>query len=495
MIRRIVWMGVLVMAIGSQSQAQELPSGAAYRLSKVQHNVDQIAHQLKFDNLKAARDYLGWAEDGLADLLRMHRDVDPDHPDIAAVRDALAAHRAQLFPDAAPAAEPAPAPDAPDAPELDGSTRYKLDKLLASMDNARNGTLRARQSLVSDLRSSLDALLAKRSHPALSAADERLSALEQELEAAGAAHAELDRVLPALIAQLESSMQTLQSVLSALSLEISAVQGGNGEVSKMQRHKDRLLSLAPELRATLEAFRSQFPDEAALRAGHELGASALSWVGTLEEVLDDWAPREQEALEGFLRDAETSIGLAEQFLEQAQQQVAMTGPAGQSLGHAWEAAEAALALAPENEAAQAIGERVLAGQREIARLEDKAVEDEQLAIESRRFPATDFQGEEWDALREEMRQAYLEIGPDRDVRRIEVAEPWFERRMTFWDDGAWVVADYRFANGYVGAVLPSGVAYLYTICFFQEKTASGWSRPMVRVVNRAQKMLPENILE
>lgn len=180
----------------------------------------------------------------------------------------------------------------------------------------------------------------------------------------------------------------------------------------------------------------------------------------------------------------------------------MTGPAEQQLAYAWRSCDAVHALQPDSaegageaaQAATAIRERIFAAEKEIARIGQKAIDDQVLRVQRTRFPSTEYPGSEWETIEAEMRQAYLDLAPDREVVRVALIEPWFERTLTYFDDeGNWVVAHVRFCNGYVGATLPSGKAFVYTINFTQDKAGAGWSKARVNVVNRADEILPENL--
>ncbi len=391
---------------------------------------------------------------------------------------------------------------------LDSRTAYKLQQALASLDAAETSQdARQRTITLERTRDSLQRMIeADRAahgalHPELAAAWERLVSLESGAATDNSARAALeDDVLPAVETSLEEAFAAIQSTTGSARSQIALLRRGRGgDIDALRALADKLRRLVPEVEAVAAGIRGAYPDPAALRATAQ-GPGILQLLGFLEDAAGDWAPLEEEAVAAFLGQATAAIEEAEARLAEAREQPGMTVPAAQSLGFAWEACRAVFALRPEEqadpaaEAAAAIVARIEEGEREIARIEQKRVDDALLAVQRARFPVTDYAGADRAALEEELRAAYADFAPDREIVRVAVSEPWFERTLAYWDDdGQWVVAHVRFCNGYIGAVLPSGKAYVYAINFTQDRAGDGWSRGRVNVVNHARQILPEHL--
>ncbi len=512
-----LFLPIAVCLCASMLAGQELNSRIAYRLSKVEATLAIAERHLELGRTDAARDHLHSAEGQMADVFTMHaRELDPEHPAIVATQERIAQLRASLDPaaaDPAPDAQPEPDASPPAAPAderaLDSRAAYALEKVEASLTMAaasRDG--RERERILQGVREALLPLVeADRAsyaqlHPRLAASVAQLEQLEAASTRAGVERAALDEVLPALVASLQERFASLQSAIGSAQGQITWLQRGRGDLDRLREQGICLNALVPELMQLAADVRSRFPDPSALARAHDLGPQVTQLLELIETETARWGPIEQQALTGFLAEANSCIDAADGYLREALQEPAMTGPAEQQLAYAWQSCAAVHALRPdtgegssdEAQAATAIRERIFAAEKEIARIAQKVIDDEVLRVQRTRFPTTEYPGSEWASIEEEMRQAYLDLAPDREVVRAALIEPWFERTLTYFDDdGDWVVAHVRFCNGYLGVTLPNGKAFVFTINFIQNKAGDGWSKARVNVVNRADQILPEHL--
>ena len=525
---------------------KDLPAAVKYQLTNVDRSLKGGERAVVQGDLRTARTGLGEADRQWKEIEKSYAGkFDPNHAEIAALKQRMAALRAKIDQGGHTVTPPpdTTTPDPATAKRLDARIAYSLKGINGSLDYAEQSL--ARQNL-QGARTSLTGAETKwkqtakdfagqydPKHPQIVAVANRLSAVRSRVDALGGEADAMAKVLPAVLGTIEENGGKLSEAIHNAerafrgfsSLRGAYRTGREQDLGKVRSRMDELQLLVERANALLPAahgaardFRKQFPNPAALKNLVKDGWQAGQKVRQVEAMPARW-------LELLSREAKDVLDLAENTLgsyEKELRSVASEGRERQQYvagnAHKWavdyagtlaqivptafpELSDEAKGLFPELVKARAqftaraapLSTRIAAVAAQVRKARKDLADAERLRLQQARFPKTAYQGGQWREAEGEIRKAWARKIPDKKLVKLAIYAPWEVRTEARWRNSKWVVGTYRYISAHCLGRLASGKLYVYRMTFRSTRQADGtWSPLEHWSVGHVYEILPEN---
>ncbi len=519
------------------------PSAMLYVMKQIHASLDKAEQYALAQNLAQAKTSLEGAEQQWTAQKEWNKGkYDPQHEEIVALSEKFARVKTIIgsadarVAGSAKTTTPSSASSGPGAPSA--AMRYTMKQIKATLDGAqqdidgqrlnqaKNSFENARQNweaFQKDYRGKYDP-----QHPEIVALTEKYNRVKAALEALGGQAAAAAENLPAVLAAITASSDKLQKAYDKAYAGFRSLSSlvSDGDADKLSEKMaevfpsvERVYTLLPDAMAAARDFRKQFPDFSTLGNLVKDGRAAGQKVERLESFPARWLEASSYFIEEAMKEAENNIrthGIGKlSTLEGSDQSLkSYAADSAEKLVVVFSSIllDMIPVILPElsAEVQVLVPEIVKTRQKAMARVEPmradiqkvtaavrkirKDVQDAaQRKIAQARFPKSEYHGGEWKDAEKDIRKAWAEAIPDKQLIKIDIYRPWEVREEVRWKNDSWVFNTYRYIGANCLAKLSDGKYRVYRMTYRNTKQGGGWSELKHWSVGHSYEILEENI--
>ncbi len=535
----------LVLASVTLSYAQDvtpespLPERFGYNMKKFRGTLSYIESELKNERWKRSKEA---ATDLIADIDKRvswtKGKIHPENVQIVALKAQAKALEARAIAGLASKNAPAAAKTSSDTSaassasggELDKSFRYHFDKMPGQLKYAQQyqakGSFKNALNMVNNVLADLEKRVkwsrgkVSPDHPQVVALRKKAEAIKASIEGDSSAANDASKELKPVIQAIQELAPRIQKAVSEgcfglsglVNLEDSYARNRSKEMIfekraegfKKIRFANSQSSLAKQ---TAEAFRSQFPNQAKLEALlPDLAYEAFSSVQILEGQVERWNTERNRGVKSLLDKAEEAVSDAETTIQNTDSSNTHLVAYAESTARMYAVdlyghlMEVPAVVFPEGHSdrstyvkkAQALNERILEIENNLAKLKGIAADAKAARIAAARFPKEGIEPPGLD--KEEILAAVKKEFDDGPILKVGISSPWETRTEARWVHDRWDVGTFQYVGLVLATATPSGKTRVYHTTARRRQQANGdFGKAKHYSVGHSYEVLPENI--